>query len=79
MHVDGGVSNEVFLYRNIVDLDAAYHELGFPGRVKARLYLVRNTKVHPDWAAVKPPAWKIEGACPPGPGARSVRASEWLR
>ena len=61
MHVDGGVSNEVFLYRNIVDLDAAYHELGFPGRVKARLYLVRNTKLHPDWAVVKPRVLSIAG------------------
>jgi hypothetical protein len=55
MHVDGGVANQVFLYRSVLDPLKGLKELGIERmRRKFRVYVLRNTQVKPDWQHVKP-------------------------
>lgn len=52
LHVDGGVSSQVFLYPAQVDLREAAKIVGYSG--KQNLYVIRNSILHPRWSEVKP-------------------------
>jgi predicted acylesterase/phospholipase RssA len=55
MHVDGGVTNQVFLYGPMLNLPAGRKVLGFdrPRRIP-RVFVIRNTRLKPTWLDVKP-------------------------
>ncbi|MCH7646802.1 MAG: glutamate-5-semialdehyde dehydrogenase, partial [Nitrospinae bacterium] len=55
MHVDGGVTTEVFfLYGLFRDFRSALRETGLdPLKVRLKLYIVRNGKIQPKWQWVK--------------------------
>ncbi len=52
LHVDGGVSSQVFLYPAQLDLRAAAEKIGSSSEQK--LYVIRNSILHPRWSEVKP-------------------------
>jgi len=55
MHVDGGVSNQVFLYGRVLDPLKGLKDLGFEDFKRGfRVYVIRNTQIKPNWQAVKP-------------------------
>ncbi len=51
MHVDGGVMAQVFVYPTSLELDEATEYFGF-APVERRLYIIRNARLDPEWAAV---------------------------
>lgn len=52
MHVDGGTTNQVFLYPAAMDVKAHSAEIGF---YRERVvYVIRNARVGPQWEEVKP-------------------------
>ncbi len=55
MHLDGGVTTEVFfLYGLVGDFRSALRETGLdPSKVRLKLYIVRNGKIQPLWEQVK--------------------------
>ena len=58
MHVDGGTSNQVFLYPSAVD-SKTLSEME-PGIERQRtVYVIRNAKVTPQWQAVQPRLGRI--------------------
>ncbi len=57
MHVDGGVSSQVFLYPGALDLRELNEFLGFEG--EQRVYVIRNSKLEPAWEAVPPRLHRI--------------------
>ncbi|MEE8528157.1 MAG: patatin-like phospholipase family protein [Gammaproteobacteria bacterium] len=52
LHVDGGVSSQVFLYPAQIDLRAVATELGVTG--DQTLYVIRNGILDPRWSEVRP-------------------------
>ncbi len=55
MHVDGGVTTQVFLFGFTMDIDAAARELGIAKEnVHAKMYVVRNARVAPLFTHVVP-------------------------
>ena len=52
LHVDGGVTSQVFLYPAHLDLKDAAETLGASG--KKTVYVIRNSDLHPRWSEVKP-------------------------
>lgn len=52
IHVDGGASSQVFLYPASLDMQWAKEQMGLKG--KARIYVIRNSQIVPDWQTVKP-------------------------
>jgi predicted acylesterase/phospholipase RssA len=55
MHVDGGVTNQVFLYGPMLNLPAGRKVLGFDRpRRKPRVFVIRNTRIKPSWLAISP-------------------------
>lgn len=52
MHVDGGVSTQVFLYPGSLDLRAFNEKLGMRG--ERQVYVIRNSRLEPVWEAVEP-------------------------
>jgi hypothetical protein len=54
MHVDGGTATQVFFYGFTLDLHAAAQEVGIPGRVPIRLYVIRNGKLTVPWQLMLP-------------------------
>lgn len=52
LHVDGGVTNQVFLYPAEVDLREAAALVGVSG--DQTLYIIRNGMLNPRWSEVKP-------------------------
>jgi predicted acylesterase/phospholipase RssA len=55
MHVDGGVTNQVFLYGPMLNLSAGRKVLGFDRpRRNPRVFVIRNTRIKSNWLAVKP-------------------------
>jgi hypothetical protein len=52
MHVDGGTTSQVFLYPSSVDWNLILDKL--ESRARPRVYLIRNSRLKPDWEAVKP-------------------------
>jgi predicted acylesterase/phospholipase RssA len=51
LHVDGGVTSQVFLYPAETDLGAAAVEMGIPNHT---VYVLRNSILRPRWEEVKP-------------------------
>lgn len=52
IHVDGGVTSQVFIYplklpRSVIDIFMHHH-------MKRRLYIVRNSKINPEYKTLKP-------------------------
>lgn len=55
MHVDGGVTNQVFLYGPMLNLPAGRKILGYDRPLrKPRVFVIRNTRIKSNWLAVKP-------------------------
>ena len=52
MHVDGGTTSQVFLYPSSVDWNLILDKL--ESKARPRVYLIRNSRLKPDWEAVKP-------------------------
>lgn len=52
MHVDGGTSNQVFLYPAALDVKAFSEQIGV--QRERRVYVIRNAKISPQWEAVRP-------------------------
>jgi hypothetical protein len=52
IHVDGGTSSQVFLYPASLDMRWVNKQLGLKG--KSRIYVIRNSRIKPDWETVKP-------------------------
>ncbi|MCJ7542796.1 MAG: patatin-like phospholipase family protein [Desulfobacterales bacterium] len=52
IHVDGGTSSQVFLYPASLDMRWAMRQIGLKG--KSRTYVIRNSRIEPDWETVKP-------------------------
>jgi hypothetical protein len=53
LHVDGGVSMQVFMYGGLVRPTRFYEELGHEERLRrARVFVIRNSYVDPQWAYV---------------------------
>jgi predicted patatin/cPLA2 family phospholipase len=52
IHVDGGTSSQVFLYPASLDMRWLERQIGLKG--KTRIYVIRNSRIEPDWKTVKP-------------------------
>ncbi len=52
MHVDGGVSTQVFFYGNILDINAAFKKLGI-SKPRIKLYIIRNNQIFTHYNPVK--------------------------
>ena len=52
LHVDGGVTSQVFLYPAQLDLSYATGMIGVSGN--QTVYVIRNSILHPRWSEVKP-------------------------
>jgi predicted acylesterase/phospholipase RssA len=59
LHVDGGVASQVFLYPMRIDWDRVLEVLAVPER--PRVYVIRNSKLDPDWKATKNKLFSIMG------------------
>jgi hypothetical protein len=59
IHVDGGTSSQVFLYPASLDMRWGMRQIGFKG--KSRIYVIRNSRIEPDWETVKPKIVPILG------------------
>jgi len=59
LHVDGGTSNQAFLFPSNFSPKNVDKQLG--GKRKRTLYIIRNGKVTPEWSAVKPRLASIAG------------------
>lgn len=57
LHVDGGVTSQVFLYPARIDLRQLDARAGV--QVDRRLYIIRNSKITPDYEVVKPGLFTI--------------------
>ena len=59
MHVDGGVTSQVFIFPAQFDLRSLDRKLS---RTQARrLYIIRNGRLNPEWETVEPRLMKIAG------------------
>jgi predicted acylesterase/phospholipase RssA len=61
MHVDGGVTVEVFFYGDLVDIDEARRTLGITKKPKGRLFIIRTTQIQPSYEPVKRRLMSIGG------------------
>lgn len=52
LHVDGGVTHEIFAYPPAIDVGAITADA--PVRLKRTMWLIRNTKIAPEYHAVEP-------------------------
>ena len=52
LHVDGGVTSQVFLYPAQLDMREAKEKIGVSGT--QTVYIIRNGDLHPSWSEVKP-------------------------
>jgi len=59
IHVDGGASSQVFLFPASLSIRQIGKELEIEG--KHRIFLIRNSRLKPQWKAVKPSLAKIAG------------------
>jgi hypothetical protein len=59
LHVDGGVTAQVFLYSSNLDFRRALEQLGIEGKVS--VYVIRNSLVRPQWKAIRPALGAIVG------------------
>lgn len=61
MHVDGGVTVEVFFYGDLVDIDEARKTLGITKKPKGRLFIIRTTQIQPHYEPVERRLMSIGG------------------
>lgn len=54
MHVDGGVTTEVFFYGQVFNIQKAYKTVGALKKPHIRLYILRNNQLHPPYKMVEP-------------------------
>lgn len=54
MHVDGGVSSEVFFYGSMLDIPAGLRAAGVTERPKVRIFILRNSQVRAGYQQVRP-------------------------
>ena len=59
IHVDGGAASQVFLYPTWVDWTKVLEKL--ETKTKPMVYVIRNSKLEPDWQAVQPKLLPITG------------------
>jgi len=59
LHVDGGVASQVFLYPLRIDWERILQVLAVPER--PHVYVIRNSKLDPDWKATKNKLFSIMG------------------
>jgi len=59
LHVDGGAASQVFLYAVSLDLQWMEQQIGLAG--DDRIYVIRNSKLDPEWTVVKPKILPIMG------------------
>ena len=59
MHVDGGTASQVFLYP--AELDWKYLLLQFEVKGIPKAYVVRNSRLKPDWTTVNPSLLQLTG------------------
>jgi predicted acylesterase/phospholipase RssA len=59
MHVDGGATSQVFLYPAALDWRKLTQEFGVEG--EQRVYVVRNSRLSPEWETVEPKLGPIAG------------------
>jgi len=59
MHVDGGVTSEVFFHGFMLHLEAAMREAGATAKPKARIYVVRNSQIRAQHEQVSAPSYKL--------------------
>jgi hypothetical protein len=59
MHVDGGAMAQVFVYPPSLDLKAMERKSG--NQRERRVYVIRNSRLDPDWAQVERRAMSIAG------------------
>lgn len=59
MHVDGGAMAQVFVYPPSLDLKAMERKSG--NQRERRVYVIRNSRLDPDWAQVERQAMSIAG------------------
>lgn len=57
VHVDGGMTKQLFLYPTRLSLSSISKRLGYSPR--RRMYIVRNGKLTPEWQKVEPKTLKI--------------------
>ncbi len=60
MHVDGGATAQVFVYPPSFDLKASARKLGIQQRER-RVYVIRNSRLDPEWAQVERSTMTIAG------------------
>ncbi|MGI9350179.1 MAG: patatin-like phospholipase family protein [Rhizobiaceae bacterium] len=56
-HVDGGVTQQVFMYPTQINPDRYYHRLGY--KPTSRIYVIRNGKIEPEYLVTKNGLLKI--------------------
>jgi predicted patatin/cPLA2 family phospholipase len=61
MHVDGGVTVEVFFYGDLVNIDEARKSLGITKKPKSRLFIIRTTQIQPPYEPVERKLMSIGG------------------
>ncbi len=61
MHVDGGVSAQVFFYGFMINLEQAIAQAGIAQKPKSRIYIVRNGQLGMEPESVKPRMLPIAG------------------
>ena len=54
MHVDGGVTAQVFFYGCTLDLSAAMKQAGTKEKLRARIYIIRNSQLRVEYEQVEP-------------------------
>lgn len=59
MHVDGGVTRQVFLYPPTFNPRGVDKEIGW--RPRRTAYIIRNNKIEPEYAVVKPKVLSVAG------------------
>lgn len=59
MHVDGGVTRQVFIYPPSYDPRKVDRAIGW--KAERTLFIIRNNKITPEYAKVKPKVWDIAG------------------
>ncbi len=59
MHVDGGVTTEVFFFGFTLDVKAALDEAGITKIPKRRIFIVRNSQIDPPYQQVEPGVFPI--------------------
>ncbi len=61
MHVDGGVSTEVFFYGDLFDIDQAHKTLNIEGKPEVRIFIMRSGQLEHQYKEVEMSIFSIAG------------------